>query len=73
MTYPKRWGKQAKHKGDSMPIIIPKTIPAFSTLQERIFVMDTERATTQDIRPLEILIYNLMPTKIETENQISPR
>lgn len=56
-----------------MPIIIPKTIPAFSTLQERIFVMDTERATTQDIRPLEILIYNLMPTKIETENQISPR
>lgn len=53
-----------------MPIIIPKTIPAFSTLQERIFVMDTERATTQDIRPLEILICNLMPTKIETENQL---
>lgn len=53
-----------------MPIIIPKTIPAFSTLQERIFVMDTERATTQDIRPLEILLCNLMPTKIETENQL---
>ena len=34
------------------------------------FVMDTERATTQDIRPLEILLCNLMPTKIETENQI---
>lgn len=53
-----------------MPVIIPKNIPAFSLLKSRAFVMDTERANTQDIRPLEILIINLMPTKIDTENQL---
>ena len=48
-----------------MPIRIPKDLPASQTLQnENIFVMDSERATTQDIRPLRILILNLMPTKI---------
>lgn len=54
-----------------MPIRIPNDLPATATLQsENIFVMTETRATTQDIRPLEILILNLMPTKIETETQI---
>ena len=53
-----------------MPIVISKDIPAFSALkQENIFVMSDERAFTQDIRPLEIAILNLMPTKEETETQ----
>ncbi len=55
-----------------MPIIIPKDIPAYQILKdENIFVMSTNRASTQDIRPIEILILNLMPTKIETETQLS--
>lgn len=53
-----------------MPIIIPKDIPAFSELEKSTFVMDTARARHQDIRALEILIINLMPTKIKTENEI---
>ena len=54
-----------------MPIIIPQDIPAFATLAgENIFVMHDERAATQDIRPIEIAILNLMPTKIETETQL---
>ena len=54
-----------------MPIVIPKDIPAYSTLnKENIFVMTSKRATTQDIRPIEIGILNLMPTKIETETQL---
>ena len=53
-----------------MPIVISKDIPAFSALkEENIFVMNDERAFTQDIRPLEIAILNLMPTKVETETQ----
>jgi len=53
-----------------MPIVIDSNIPAYSVLQrERIFVMDRERAGTQDIRPIEIAILNLMPTKKETETQ----
>ena len=53
-----------------MPIIIPQDIPAFATLEkENIFVMESERAMTQDIRPIEIAILNLMPTKIETETK----
>lgn len=55
-----------------MPIKIPNDLPATATLQsENIFVMTETRATTQDIRPLEILILNLMPTKIETETQFA--
>lgn len=47
-----------------MPICIPKDLPAARTLQEEnIFVMDVERATSQDIRPLHILVLNLMPTR----------
>lgn len=54
-----------------MPVKIPKTLPATSILQsENIFVMDEERAVAQDIRPLKILILNLMPTKIVTETQL---
>ncbi len=53
-----------------MPIVISKDIPAFSALQkENIFVMNDDRAFSQDIRPLEIAILNLMPTKVETETQ----
>ena len=51
-----------------MPIIVPKDIPASKILQsENIFVMNNQRAAKQDIRPLEIAIVNLMPTKIVTE------
>lgn len=54
-----------------MPVIIPKGLPANDLLQEEnIFVMNDQRAIHQDIRPLEILILNLMPTKIETECQL---
>ncbi|MBR1983578.1 MAG: homoserine O-succinyltransferase [Clostridia bacterium] len=54
-----------------MPIIVPKDIPAVKTLQsENIFVMTDTRAKTQDIRPLEIAIVNLMPTKVVTETQL---
>ena len=55
-----------------MPIRIPNDLPAVRTLeQENIFVMTEKRAMTQDIRPLEILLLNLMPKKIETETQLS--
>ena len=55
-----------------MPIKIPNNLPATEVLRnENIFVMTETRATTQDIRPLKILILNLMPTKITTETQLS--
>ncbi|MBR2889482.1 MAG: homoserine O-succinyltransferase [Oscillospiraceae bacterium] len=55
-----------------MPIRIPNDLPAAGTLQqENIFVMTQHRALTQDIRPLEIVLLNLMPTKIATETQLS--
>ena len=54
-----------------MPIKISRDLPAYKTLtDENVFVMDTERADTQDIRPLRIAILNLMPTKIATETQL---
>ncbi len=54
-----------------MPINVPKDLPAIETLKkEKIFVMDEERARTQDIRPLNILILNLMPEKEKTELQL---
>lgn len=54
-----------------MPIILPKDIPAFGVLKkENIFVMPIKRAADQDIRPIEIAIMNLMPTKIDTETQL---
>ena len=55
-----------------MPIMIPNGLPAAKTLaDENIFVMNETRAVTQDIRPLQILVLNLMPTKIATETQLS--
>ncbi len=55
-----------------MPIKIPNLLPATNTLlEENIFVMTETRAITQDIRPLHILMLNLMPTKITTETQIA--
>ena len=54
-----------------MPIKIPDSLPARATLQnENIFVMTEYRALHQDIRPLKLLILNLMPTKIVTETQL---
>ncbi|MCM1150369.1 MAG: homoserine O-succinyltransferase [Butyricicoccus sp.] len=55
-----------------MPLIIPQALPAYSALEdENIFVMHSARARSQDIRPLRILLVNLMPTKIATETQIA--
>jgi homoserine O-succinyltransferase len=55
-----------------MPIQIPNNLPAAEVLQqENIFVMSEDRAVTQDIRPLEIVVLNLMPTKVATETQLS--
>ena len=55
-----------------MPIKIPNDLPAVKILNdENIFVMTETRAITQDIRPLKILLLNLMPKKIETETQLS--
>ncbi|MBQ5746833.1 MAG: homoserine O-succinyltransferase [Clostridia bacterium] len=55
-----------------MPIRIPNSLPATQTLiDENIFVMTETRALTQDIRPLQILLLNLMPTKIVTETQFA--
>ncbi|RRD71028.1 MULTISPECIES: homoserine O-succinyltransferase [unclassified Desulfovibrio] len=54
-----------------MPIKIPADLPARTALEsENIFVMTEDRAARQDIRPLEIAIVNLMPTKIATETQL---
>jgi homoserine O-succinyltransferase len=56
----------------ALPIQIPNNLPAVEILQqENIFVMDQNRAVSQDIRPLEIVLLNLMPTKIATETQFS--
>lgn len=55
-----------------MPIKVPNDLPAIDTLnEENIFVMTDSRAMTQDIRPLKILLLNLMPTKIVTETQLT--
>ena len=55
-----------------MPIKIPNQLPATQVLEsENIFVMTEHRAMTQDIRPLQVLLLNLMPTKIATETQLA--
>ena len=55
-----------------MPLIIPRELPAYEALaNENVFVMRNERAQSQEIRPLRILILNLMPTKIVTETQLA--
>ena len=54
-----------------MPLTLPDRLPAIELLkQENIFVMDTTRATSQDIRPLRIAVLNLMPLKITTETDL---
>ena len=54
-----------------MPIVIPKQLPAVEILEkENIFIMNDNKALQQDIRPLKILILNLMPNKVETETQL---
>ena len=55
-----------------MPIKVPNNLPAIDTLtKENVFVMTDTRAMTQDVRPLHILLLNLMPTKIDTETQLA--
>lgn len=55
-----------------MPITLPETLPAFDVLRdEGVMVMSPDRAATQDIRPLRIALLNLMPKKIQTENQFA--
>jgi len=55
-----------------MPLIIPNKLPAADALKnENIFTMEYARAVSQDIRPLKILVVNLMPTKIATETQLA--
>ena len=55
-----------------MPLIIPQELPAYEVLsRENVFVMHKQRAQSQHIRPLRILILNLMPTKIITETQLA--
>ena len=55
-----------------MPVIIPNNLPARTTLNdENIFTMEEGRASTQDIRPLQIVVVNLMPTKVATETQLA--
>ncbi len=55
-----------------MPITLPTTLPAFDVLRnEGVMVMSPERAATQEIRPLRIALLNLMPKKIQTENQFA--
>lgn len=54
-----------------MPITVPEGLPAAQALEkENIFIMGRDRAVHQDIRPLQILILNLMPTKADTEMQL---
>ena len=54
-----------------MPIKVPTNLPALEILQnENVFIMDEERALHQDIRPLKIVILNLMPNKSVTETQL---
>lgn len=54
-----------------MPVIVPNGLPAINTLaNENITVISESRAKGQDIRPMKIIILNLMPTKVATENQL---
>ncbi|MCL1982722.1 MAG: homoserine O-succinyltransferase [Clostridiales bacterium] len=55
-----------------MPLVIPNKLPAADILKkENIFTMEHTRAITQDIRPIKILVVNLMPTKVATETQLA--
>ena len=62
----------SQSEANPVPIKIPNQLPATETLtRENIFVMTETRALTQDIRPLRILLLNLMPTKVDTETQFA--
>ncbi|MEG0763200.1 MAG: homoserine O-succinyltransferase [Oscillospiraceae bacterium] len=55
-----------------MPLILPKALPASEILEnENVFIMNSARANMQDIRPLRIVVVNLMPTKVATETQLA--
>ena len=55
-----------------MPIKLPSNLPAFDVLtREGVMVMDEDVASRQDIRPIKIGLLNLMPKKIQTENQFA--
>ena len=55
-----------------MPIKLPSDLPAYDVLtREGVMVLDEEMAARQDIRPLRIALLNLMPKKIQTENQFA--
>ena len=54
-----------------MPVRIPSTLPAVEELKkENIFVIEEQRASSQDIRPLRIAVLNLMPLKLRTETDL---
>ena len=64
--------RSEKNKELIMPIKIPKDLPAFNILQdEGVMVMSSQLAEKQDIRPLQIILLNLMPEKIKTETQFA--
>lgn len=64
----RKQSKKERRRFDKMPIRIDSDLPAKAILEEEnVFVMDNERACTQDIRPLKIAILNLMPNKLDTE------
>ena len=64
--------KKNKNRRESVPIKIPKNLPAFKILQdEGVMVMSEKEASRQDIRPIKIALLNLMPMKIETETQFA--
>ncbi len=69
--FPEISGNIPPERRMTMPIRIPADLPAFKTLgDENIFVMSKDRAEHQDIRPLKVVILNIMPKKIETESQL---
>ena len=70
-SVPARYRDDLRNARFPMPIRIPDSLPATEVLEgENIFVMTEYRAMHQDIRPLKVLLLNLMPTKIVTETQI---
>jgi homoserine O-succinyltransferase len=69
---PKRKPNLPLYQENIMPITLPATLPAFDVLRnEGVMVMSPERAQSQEIRPLRIGLLNLMPKKIQTENQFA--
>ena len=64
--------RRRAHEREFMPIKLPADLPAYTVLKnEGVMVMSDDRAARQDIRPLRIGLLNLMPKKIQTENQFA--